>query len=153
MNIFISYSVDDVALVNTIAGYIQRHGQVRYWDKSKEPGMEAWPLIFQWIDQSDLVIAVITDNTVRRAMAVGQELGRAQTMRKLIIPLVTANVRASDLGFLSGIVYERIDPRDVSPALLAAERAILQRKQQIQSRQALFVIGGILTLLWANSGE
>lgn len=153
MNIFISYSVADLQLVNSIAGYISRHASVRYWDKSKEPGREAWPLIFQWIDQSDLVIAVITDNTVRRAMSVGQELGRAKTMQKFIIPLVTGNVKSSDLGFLSGIVYERIDPRNLTPALLSAERAILQRKQQLEAQKMVFVVGGILALLWANSGE
>lgn len=153
MNIFISYSVNDIKPVRMIANYISCHGQVFYWDKSREPGKEVWPLIFQWIDQSDIVIAVITDNTVRRAMAVGQELGHAKAKQKLIIPLVTSNVKASDLGFLSGIIYEKINPHNLGPALMAAEKAILQRRQQIQKETTIFVVGGILALLIAGSQE
>ncbi len=152
MNIFISYSVDDTNMVRMIASYISRHGQVYYWDKSKEPGMEAWPLLFQWLDQAGPLIKVITDNTVRRAMSVGQELGHAKAKQKLIIPLVTSNVRGSDLGFLSGVIYAPIDPQNMAPALMAAERAIIQRKQN-QNRQALFLVGGILALIWAGSSE
>ena len=81
MKIFISYSVDDTRMVGTIANHIGRHAEVYFWDKSKELGSEVWPLIFQWIDQADVVIAVITDNTVRRAMAFGQELGTRRRSR------------------------------------------------------------------------
>ena len=68
-------------------------------------------LLFGWIDISDFVIVVITDNTVRRAMAVGQEVGRAVTMKKTVIPLVAEGVPDSALGCLSGVTYSRLTPR------------------------------------------
>ena len=89
MKIFISYSTPDVFIVHNLAERIKPFAEVYYWAHSNLPGQEAWPSIFSWIDSSDLVIVLITDNTVRRAMAVGQELGRAKTQGRTIIPIVS----------------------------------------------------------------
>jgi hypothetical protein len=82
MKIFISYSTDDIRLVHKIATSLCSYSEVYYWAKDYIPGEEVWPTIFSWIDNSDLVIAVITDKTVSRAMSVGQEIGRAKTKNK-----------------------------------------------------------------------
>lgn len=57
MNVFISYSVEDTALVRSVADHVKQKANVAYWDKSKEPGKEVWPTIFGWIDRADLVLA------------------------------------------------------------------------------------------------
>jgi len=151
MKIFLSYSTPDEKLVHEIANYIRRHAEVYYWDKSKVPGSEVWPTIFKWIDQSDLVLVVITGNTVSRAMSVGQEVGHAKAKDKTIIPIVSSEVPISELGFLSGIIYQQIDPKNPGPAMQAIERIVLGRKQQIEWQRELFIIGGILLLVWLGS--
>jgi len=108
MNVFLSHSTEDLALVQWIAQEVRHHASVYYWDESKVLGERAWDSIFGWIDISDFVIVVITDNTVRRAMAVGQEVGRAVTMKKTVIPLVAEGVPDSALGCLSGVTYSRL---------------------------------------------
>jgi hypothetical protein len=151
MKFFISYSTDDLSLVHLIAKYLKSHVEVHYWDKSKVPGQEAWPTIFNWIDQSDLVLAVISDKTVSRAMSVGQEIGHAKAKAKTIIPLVAPGVSSSELGCLSEITYQPIDPNNPGPALKNIERYLLERKHEIEKQQILLLIGGILGFLWLAS--
>jgi len=154
MNVFISYSADDLDLVNSIANQIKPHANVFYWDKNKQPGKEAWPTIYGWINQSDLVLAIITDNAVSRAMAVGQEIGRAKTLGKTVIPVVTPNVPSSELGCLSGTTYQKIDPENPGVALNAIRRAILEKKQSLETQKAmLFLAGGVMALFLLTSKE
>lgn len=153
MKVFISYSTDDISLVHEIVNYIKPHADVFFWDKSKVPGQEAWPSIFKWIDQSDIVLAVITDRTVSRAMSVGQEVGRAKTFNKTIIPIVSPDVAPSELGFLSGITYQPIERDNPGKALQAIKQVILSKKQEIESQQAILLVCGILGLVWLVSSN
>ena len=123
MNVFISYSVNDTSLVIMIVKHLRLQGHsVRWWHESKEPGKDMWPQIFGWIDAADLVLAVVTDNTVARGLAVGNEIGRARAKGKMIIPLVAQNVVTSDLGCLSEVVQIRFDPRNLWPAIMELQR-------------------------------
>lgn len=154
MKVFISYSTDDISIVHTIAQHVRPHAEVFYWDKSKVPGQKSWPTIFTWVNQADLVLALITGKTVSRAMSVGQEIGHAKAKGKTIIPIVSPEVPNSELGFLSGITYQRIQQNNPGPALESVKRVILAKKQQIESNQAFLIIGGILALLFiTTSGE
>jgi TIR domain len=153
MKVFISYSTDDVQMVNQIAYQLRPHTEVFYWNTSKVPGQEAWPSIFQWIDQCDLVLAVITDSTVSRAMSVGQEIGRAKAMKKIIVPLVAPEVPNSELGCLSGVTYERLDHHNPGPALENIKKVVLAYKQQLEAQQAMFVIGGVVALILLASSK
>ncbi len=146
MKIFVSYSTPDLALVYKITEHVRLHGEVFFWDKDKNPGAESWPTIFSWIDQADLVLALITEKTLSRAMSVGQEIGRAKAKEKIIIPLVGPDVRASELGFLSGITYQQIRPDNPSPTLKNIERVILARKEKLEQGKALFIVGGVIAL-------
>lgn len=155
MNVFISYSAEDLELVKWIGNQIKPHAAVYYWDNSKQPGSEAWPMIYSWIDQSDLVLAVITDSAVSRAMSVGQEIGRAKAKLKTVIPVVTSNVPSTELGCLSGTTYQKIDPENPGVALNAIKRVILAKKQTLENQKnMLFLVGGVvLTLLLLSSSE
>lgn len=148
MKVFLSYSTADLSLVNEIANHIKKYGDVFYWDNSKVPGQESWPTIFQWIDSADLVLVVITGNTVTRAMSVGQEIGRAKAKSKIIIPLVAPEVPASELGFLNGVTYQKIDPSNPGPALQQINRVLHSHKQKIESDQSFIAFLGVVGLIW-----
>ena len=154
MKIFISYSNDDLKLVKTYANFIKPHAEVKYWDKDKKPGDEVWPMIFQWIDESDIVLAIITDNTVSRAMSVGHEIGRAVTKGKRVIPFVAKGIPVSELGCLCSINYQEIDPENPQAAMnfLLEELAPLKEKKAI-NWDIILAIGGILLLLHAMSSD
>ncbi len=152
MNIFISYSTDSQDLVNKIANYLSPLATVPFWEQSKVLGEKDWELIFEWIDDSDIVLAVITDKTISRAMAVGQEIGYAKDADKFIIPIVTQNVKETDLGFLKGITYQRISNDNPGPALSALESRIGDwRRTDLMKNVAIFL--GIVALIWLVSRE
>lgn len=138
MNIFISYSVEDVEVVKQIAGMIKARGdKVCYWDESKEPGELIWPTINKWIEACDAVIAVITDRTVARAGAVGKECGIAESKGKKILPMVASNVDETCLGFLGDRTRVRFEP-------VAPGEAMKVITQQISKLAKDKIIGGVL---------
>jgi hypothetical protein len=148
MNIFISYSVTDTASVAKIADHLRSHGNVRYWAEDKEPGKDAWNTIFGWIDAADLVFVVISGATLRRAMSVGQEVGRAQSKNRLIVPLVEKGIPASELGCLHGLTYIPLDPANPDGALEEARKAVERRKiEKDNEAKALLAIGAIVALI------
>jgi hypothetical protein len=51
---FHRYSASDTRAIQQIAQSLKGYGTVNYWVESLEPGREAWPLIFSWIDASDM---------------------------------------------------------------------------------------------------
>jgi hypothetical protein len=153
MKVFISYSADDIGLVRNMAEKFRAHAEVFFWDDSKQPGQPVWETIFGWIDRADLVLAIISDKAVRRAMMVGQEIGRAKAKGKTIIPLITAGVQDRELGCLQGITYEVIGENNQN-ALQRIEQRIIQLKlAKVKSDQVGFIIGGCILLLLLSSKE
>ena len=61
-----------------LATQIEIWGDVFHWNHSNIPGKVAWEQIYIWIDNSDIVLVLITGNTVVRALSVGREVGRAK---------------------------------------------------------------------------
>ena len=87
-------------------------------------------------------------------MAVGQEIGHARAKGKAIIPIVTPEVPATELGFLSGIVYQRLDRNNPKEAIAAIEKIVLDMKRRKEENvQAFFVIGGLVALILLASHE
>ena len=159
VKVFISYSVDDLKLVEELAKQIEPLAEVRYWNKSKEPGEEAWKQIFGWIDESDTILAVVTGKTVIRAMSVGQEIGHAKAKNKKIVPLVAEGIPVSDLGCLSGIVFEPIPTDNPAPALERIRNLFLPKKKPAHLDSTatpdassgiceFVVLLGIIALVW-----
>ncbi|MBS0198779.1 MAG: toll/interleukin-1 receptor domain-containing protein [Planctomycetes bacterium] len=150
MRVFISYSVADIDLLQHVVRMIHASGdQPLCWQVSKEPGKEAWKSIFEWIDSSDLVIVIITDKTVKRAMSVGQEVGHARAVGKPILPLVAPIVQPSDLGCLSGVVFQQIQRENPVPALRVVNRVIRRMKQrQASEMRRIVVLAGALVTTW-----
>lgn len=154
MQIFISYSTGDRSLVHEIAEAVGRSAIIKYWDKDKEPGKSVWEdQIFKWIDTADIVIVIITDKTVSRAMSVGQEIGRAKAKGKKIIPLVASGVHKSDLGFLSGITYIPFDVSNIQPAISFLERFLEPKEEKPEFWKIFAVVLGLFLLAVMISKE
>lgn len=138
MKIFISYSAADRQCVSQLAQQLRPVvSKLTYWDQDLEPGTETWPTIYTWIDQADWVLVVITDNTLSRAFAVGQEVGHARAVGKKIIPLVTPGIHTDQLGCLGGLTYHTIDPDNPLPAAHAVADVILKHRKQQAYQRAL----------------
>lgn len=113
MKIFISYSAKDTDFVRRIAdGIREEHVTVHWWDDSKKLGEDSWKQIFSWIDEADLVLAIVTGNVLQRGLAVGNEVGYAKAKNKPIVPLITNEKDRFDLGCLTGLVDQYIDEKD-----------------------------------------
>ncbi len=153
MKIFISYGNDNLNLVEYVARNLQPFGEVFYWNQNKELGQEAWKTIYSWIDSCDLVIAIITGQVVGRAMAVGNEVGRATAKGKTVVPLVTPEVPESALGCLNGITHQRMNLQNPQEAINNIQQTILKKKTEKEQQNALLVLGGAIVLLTIFSKE
>ena len=109
---------------DTLTG-VRRRGR-----KPKNDGADAWPTIFGWIDQADLVLVLLTDKTVHRALSVGQEIGHATKAGKTIIPMVGENVPVTELGCLAGVTYIPMKLSELSEATAALEKRIDQMSEE-----------------------
>jgi len=153
MKVFISYSIDDSDLLHQLIDAIRVCGdEVRCWDKSREPGREVWPSIFGWIDECDIVIAIITDKTVKRGLSVGNEIGHATAKGKPILPLVGPDVGPGDLGCLGSVVFQRIERGNAGEAILAVQRTLASYKERaFMENLAMFgAIAGAIALAIAT---
>lgn len=117
LNVFISYGSKDRQIVDQLATSATPQAEFYYWNKSQEPGEDAWAQIAEWIRRCDLFIVVITGHTVQRGLAVGKEVGIARNQGKKILPLICTRVHPDEITFLEDIAYEPID-------LLAPDQAI-----------------------------
>lgn len=158
MKVFISYSVDDREFVGKVAQEITPLAEVKYWDQSKEPGENAWQTIFQWIDECDAALVVITDKVVNRGMSVGQEIGRAKAKGKVVIPLVEEGIPASALGCLSGITYESIPKVNPSSALERIKALIEKQKVKVDEADgitalALIGLAALVLVAFTDKGK
>ena len=154
MRIFISYSTPDMYIVEKLADQLRTFGEVHYWADSKLPGQDAWQSIFNWIDTADIIVVLITGNTVVRAMSVGQEIGRAKSKGKTIIPIVSKFVPATELGFLNGVTYQPIDVFNPFPTIDEVTKVIQTYYNNMQEKQKIAIGLTILGFLfWLGSSE
>jgi len=146
--VFLSYSVDDVKLVYQIAEAIKPYAAVRFWHKDNDPGTDVWQTIHKWIDEADCVIAVITDNVVRRGESVNQEVEYAKAHGKTVIPIVATGVGKDRLGCLSGTTYIPADVENLDAALDAVKRKVhaLRKKKSDQEGLLLLIAFGVVLL-------
>lgn len=130
MNVFISYSGANLELINKVAKSIGENVQPLFWEKDKEPGEHDWETIFGLIDKSEYVLVVITGATVKRAFAVGQEVGYAKKSQKKILPFLSKSVKASDIGFLKDIIAVHLDEKNPEKSIEELKEAVKKIKLQ-----------------------
>jgi len=152
LKIFISYSVHDLSVVDMVNAHLLPHAQTFFWNQNKAPGYDAWTTIHSWIDQADLVVVVLTGNTLSRALSVGNEVGYARKAGKRIIPLVAPEVPKGELGCLEGITYIRLDYNNPGNTIAQLQHAVKAfAEQKASSGKALAVLGLIALGLVAFS--
>ena len=151
MKVFISYSTEDLSLIRQIADQIRPHAEVFYWEESRAPGEHAWNQIYNWIDQADTVVAVITDKTVSRGISVGQEIGRAKAKQKMILPLVASDVPVTELGCLHEVTHVRLDRNDQNAALQAITQRVAELAASIQAQNFWLFVLGLIVVAWVLS--
>lgn len=150
MKVFISYSSADSKFVDKMSAHLKEYVEPLFWDKDKIPGEEDWKTIFNWIDQSSLVLVVITDSTVKRSFSVGQEIGFAHKAEKVIVPFISKTVSVSDVGFLKGVTpiyFDEFDPNDAIEELRKSLKIKKEKKESSEAITFLAVCGIILYLL------
>lgn len=151
IKLFISYSSKDTSLVDQIAQKLYSFAEIKYWNESKELGEPAWEKIEEWIDGSEATIVIITDNTVKRGLSVGKEVGISKAKYKKIIPFVSKSVPEKELGFLGGITYEKIDLDKPNESVAVITKNIEKFYDQKQQKMKIFfgialLIIGVLAL-------
>jgi len=132
------------ALVNQLEVF----GDVFYWAQSNLPGQAAWEQIYNWIDNSDIVIVLVTKNTVVRALSVGQEVRRAKEMGKTIIPIVPNNIMPAELWFLSEIPYQPIDLDNPWPVIAKIKQLVYLDDQVQNKKNMALLLAGIAFLIF-----
>jgi hypothetical protein len=130
MNVFISYSGANLELINKIAKSIGEDVHPLFWEKDKEPGEHDWGTIFGLIDKSEYVLVVITDSTVKRGIAVGQEVGYARKSGKKILPFLSKSVPGSETGFLKDITAVHLDEEHAEKSIQELNAAVKKIKIQ-----------------------
>jgi hypothetical protein len=151
MKMFISYSTADVELVRLLAAHIEPLGEIFYWGRDRILDEPDWPLIFRNIADSQVVLALITDNTVSRGIAVGNEIGYAMDKGKLIIPIVTDNVNSSQLGCLKGVTPAYLNRENPGPAMAQVSQALQAKKGDLEFGRGLALGAVIVGTLWMLS--
>lgn len=154
LTVFISYSSDDTKLMRFIESQLKRHGyKTRVWDMDRLAGEPIWPQIDQWIEECDVALIIISRNTIKRGIAVGQEIGKAQAKQKLVIPLHLPEVSPTELGSLAHITCERFDPDRPDVGLRRLMRRLKQwdiQKMYGQFWGVLFFVAGLLFFISLN---
>ena len=167
MKVFISYSATDTRRMQRIADQLKANNKaiVHWWEDSQRPGQVAWSQIFQWIDAADLVLVVISGNVLRRALAVGNEVGYAKAKNKLIIPLVWEStgmwarmrrkfgakigIGMDDLACIGDLVHIRINekyPEEGWRKLHDELERIAAAQQDEEARKAVLALLGIVAV-------
>ncbi len=151
MQVFISYSTRDRAIVREFAKELKPHAKVWFWDHDKEPGKEAWPSIFAQIDNSDLVLTLVTGKALERAFSVGQEVGHAKSKGKEIVPIVEHGVSFGDLGCLSGLTPIELDrtnlPKTMGEIQTHVRKRAAAKRKTTDDGEALLVVVACIALL------
>ncbi|MFA4987904.1 MAG: toll/interleukin-1 receptor domain-containing protein [Candidatus Brocadiia bacterium] len=165
MNVFVSYSVNDVEVVRKFVEQLRAIGvTVYWWDDCKELGKRPDSQIKEWIRASSVVLVIVTDSSVKKALTVGMEVGWADEQGKMIIPFVHKSIPRDQLGFLGSMADERFDESSIDRALEACrtniEREILvatniaEEKAQrdgLKTLGIICVIVGLLLLFFASN--
>jgi nucleoside 2-deoxyribosyltransferase len=151
--VFMSHSTRDQRLVIALANVLSKFGinvSVAEWYLT--PGQRFDKKVFAEIENSDCVVALLTQNGIRSNW-VQQEIGYALKSRKPLIPLVEKGIANRDLAALQGIEYIEYDPYQPQQALLKTSTYVKSLKLKKEERErTLLIAGGIIAFLLLLSG-
>ncbi|OGW14598.1 MAG: hypothetical protein A3G93_00950 [Nitrospinae bacterium RIFCSPLOWO2_12_FULL_45_22] len=151
--VFISHSTRDQGLVISLANLLSKFGvEVSVAEWYLVPGEHLGKKVFEQIEKSDCVVALLTRNGIRSNW-VQQEIGYSLQCNKSVIPIVEKGIDPKDLAALQGREYIEYDPYQYQQALIKLSTYIRSLKLKKEEREkALLVLGGLLAFLLLLSG-
>lgn len=147
--VFISHSTSDFSLVYQLKEWLEINGITAYLaELDPQYGESIADKVARAIDQSDCVIAFLTKDGARSRW-VNQEIGYAEGVPKLVIPVAEEGVTVP--GFLEGREYVPFtwdNPAEAIDKLIAylAEKKADAEAQRAGLAALLFLGLGLLTL-------
>lgn len=148
--VFLSHSMGeaDRDLVAQLAGVIQSHGVECYIaSRDYQPGHALPEKIGANLRASDSLVVLLTTGGVHRPW-VNQEIGYAQGIRKLVIPVVEVGVEPD--GFLTGIEQVQLDrsnPANGLEILGTYLAGLRQKKETTELVIATAVVAALIVII------
>lgn len=143
MILFISYAQRDLPLAQQLAARLSQGGvKVRYWEQDKVPSKPAWQTIQGWIDESTIVVPILTQEGGISSPAVNQEVGYAVRAGKRIAAIVGPQVAQASLAMIQATTIIALDT--VDKILDGVSRAI-----QAEKDERVKIAMGVLLLAFA----
>lgn len=153
--VFISHSTRDQGLVISLANLLSKFGvEVFVAEWYLTPGERLNRKVFEQIEKSDCVVALLTRNGIRSNW-VQQEIGYALRRPKMVlIPLVEKGIDQKALAAVQNKDYIEYDPYQPQQALIKASSYVKSLKLgKEEQTKILLVAGGILAFLLLLFGE
>jgi hypothetical protein len=147
MEIFLSHATADTTIVDAIRSRLSPLGVAVYaTEHDGQAGVNVHAKIQAAIRRCDLMTVLLTSRG-NNSHYVHQEIGYAKRDKKLIIPLVTADVASGGIGMLEGIEYIVVDDTDPTDALHLLSKRIESIKIRQADQDALVMAGLILVAI------
>jgi len=144
--IFLSHSASDADWVLWLADEIRKIEIFPYvFEQDPQPGRYLSEKVQEAITASDSVVVFLTWNS-HLAPYVQQEIGFAEGLKKLIIPLVQPGLDQRMFAMLQGREYIPFDFTNPSMAVETLLNYLHDLRTQAESRAALFGFSALLLL-------
>jgi len=147
--VFISHSTRNQGLVISLANLLSRFGvEVFVAEWYLTPGERLNEKICKQIEQSDCIVALLTQNGIRTNW-MQEEIRHAVRFKKIVIPLVERGVTTKDLPSLGDRKHIiEYDPHQPQQALIKASSYIKTLELKKEDREkTLLIMGGIIAFL------
>jgi len=153
-SVFLSHSGEDLQVAQWLALHSLSIGVGVYlFEHDAQPGAIVSDKIKREIERADALIALLTPHSQISAY-VQQEIGYAEALKKLIVPIVFPGYEKSNLAMLDGREYVAFDDQAPQSALQSLLSFLSDRKQAKEEVQAALVaFGGLLLLALLGNQE
>ncbi len=154
--IFISHSGADRQWVEQIDAIAKNSGIDTYlYEHDPQPGKSVAEKVKQAIRDADALVVLLTYNS-QFSPYVQQEIGFAEAIRKLIIPLVQPGIQERSLAMLDGreyIPFDFYNPQGALLKLLSYLQQQLRLKKAKVNEQTILIILGLFFLALMFGGK
>ncbi len=145
--VFLSHSGADSQVAQWLATHSASIGvKVYLFERDVQPGTIVSIKIKREIERADALVVLLTPHSQGSAY-VQQEIGYAEALKKLIVPIVFPGFEKSNLAMLDGCEYVAFDNRAPQSALQSLLSFLSEKKQAKDNAQAVLVGLGSLILL------
>jgi len=151
--VFLSHSGADFQVAEWIAAHSKAIGiEIYLFEFDSQPGSVVSQKIKDSIEAADALVVLLTKNS-QTSPYVQQEIGYAEALKRLIVPIVFKGFDGQKLAMLQGREYVSFDPSCPQLALQSLLTFLSNKKQEKESSQAALVALGALLLLAAFGGS